>query len=268
MANGGPRGGAATSSLPRLYVIAGSHACRAAMLMLEHKRVRYRRVELPSGPHGLIVRMLGFPGSPVPIRRVDGGTHRMLAMLDRAGTVPALRYGEQRIQRNREIARFLERELPDPPLFPADADDCAAVEAAEAWGDDALQMAARRILVASAALGLENVHERGGRGRLGPLLARNEPMRLFVSYGAGVSFRAGRTNAAELLAAIPPLLDRVDALIAEGVLNGAEPNVADFTIVSSLALLCYRDELAREIADGPCGAFVDRFLPEPAAARG
>jgi len=247
----------------KLYVIPGSHACRAAMLMLDHKGARYRVVELPSGPHGMIVRVLGFPGTREPIRSVDGRTHRMLAMLDRAGTVPALRYGRRRVQRNRDIARFLERELPEPPMFPADADRRAAVEAAEAWGDQELQMAARRILIASAARGLDAVRERGGAGRLGPLLARNEPMRIFVSHGAGVSFRANRGNESRLLDAIPPLLDEVDALIADGVLNGAEPNAADFTIAPSLALLSYRDDLARMIAERPCGAFLDRFLPEP-----
>jgi arsenate reductase-like glutaredoxin family protein len=30
----------------KLYVIPGSHACRSAILMLEHKQVPYRRVAL------------------------------------------------------------------------------------------------------------------------------------------------------------------------------------------------------------------------------
>ena len=30
----------------KLYVIPGSHACRAAILMLEHKRVPYRRIDI------------------------------------------------------------------------------------------------------------------------------------------------------------------------------------------------------------------------------
>ncbi len=78
------------------------------MLMLAHKRVAYRLVELPTGAHPLLVRVLGFPGHRTPIRDVDGHTPRKLAMLDRMGTVPALRFGSERVQTNLQIARFLE----------------------------------------------------------------------------------------------------------------------------------------------------------------
>ena len=44
----------------KLYVIPGSHACRAAMLMLEHKQVPYRRVEVPTLLHPVAVRLRGF----------------------------------------------------------------------------------------------------------------------------------------------------------------------------------------------------------------
>ena len=37
-----------------LYVIPGSHACRSAMLMLEHKGVPYRRVEFVTLSHPVI----------------------------------------------------------------------------------------------------------------------------------------------------------------------------------------------------------------------
>ena len=41
----------------RLYVIPGSHACRSAMLMLEHKRVPYRRVDIVTLLHPVVVRL-------------------------------------------------------------------------------------------------------------------------------------------------------------------------------------------------------------------
>ena len=44
----------------RLYVIPGSHACRAAMLMLEHKQVPYRRVDVVTLTHPLVARLHGF----------------------------------------------------------------------------------------------------------------------------------------------------------------------------------------------------------------
>src|SRR5258707_971372 len=102
---------------PRLYVISGSHACSTAMLMLAHKQVSYRRVRLPTGLHPMLVRALGFPGHKAPIRTVDGGTGRTLALLDRMGTVPALRWGSERVQTNRRIARFLEHVAPHLALL-------------------------------------------------------------------------------------------------------------------------------------------------------
>src|ERR671937_817731 len=91
----------------KLYVILGSHACRVAILMLDHKGIEYETVELPSGLHPFLVRIHGFAGNPERIR-------------------------------------------PEPPLFPADTDLREAVEEAERWGDEELQMVARRLGMAGA----------------------------------------------------------------------------------------------------------------------
>ena len=72
-----------------LYVIPGSHACRAAMLMLEHKQVSYRRVDVITLTHPLVVRLRGFDAGGE--RRVAGDRRpRPLRAGDRYGTVPAL----------------------------------------------------------------------------------------------------------------------------------------------------------------------------------
>jgi glutathione S-transferase len=235
------------------------------MLMLAHKGISYRTVEFPSGAHPLLVRACGFPGSPTPIRSVDGAAHRELSLLDRLGTVPALRLGEAKVQTNRAIARFLDRVEPDPTLFPLETDRRHAVEEVERWGDDVLQMAARRVALATSARGLDALHMRGGQGRLGPLLSRSEITRDVASRIARHSFRAGKRNEAEILSAVAPMLDRVDGWIAGGLLCGKDLNVADFMIAPSLALLTYRPELAAQIARRPAGRLVDRLLPEPAS---
>jgi glutathione S-transferase len=247
-----------------LYVITGSHACRTASLMLEHKGVPFRTVELPTGLHPLLIRAVGFAGNKVPIRTVDGATHRQLATLDRLGTVPALRFGGEKVQTNREIARFLERLRPEPALFPADPMRRLDVEEAETWGDEVLQMAARRVTLATGWGGLDAVHKRGADGRLGPLLARSAPMRALMTRMAGRSFRANSNNRSELFAAVPSLLDRVDSWIGAGTLCGDQLNAADFAIAPSLALLSYSPDLSAEISARPSGALVDRLLPEPA----
>jgi len=245
--------------LAKVYVITGSHACRTTTLMLEHKGIPYRLVELPTGPHPLLVRAAGFPGNRTPIRTVDGATHRQLALLDRLGTVPALRIEDERIQTNHAIARFLERLQPEPALFPGDPERRRAVEDAERWGDEVLQMAARRVALASD---LNAMHMRGADGRLGPLLAKSGWLRAVLSPTTAQSFRASSRNLDELLDAIPPMLDRVDAWIGEGVLCGEELNAADFAIAPSLALLCYRPELSEQVSARPAGVLVDRLLPE------
>jgi glutathione S-transferase len=255
--------GSHTERRAKLYVIAGSHACRSAMLMLDHKQIAYECVRLITGPHPFSVRLRGFPGNETPIRRVDGATYPRLAMMDRAGTVPALRIGSQRIQTNHEIARFLDSRQPDPPLLPADRDLRERVQEAERWGDQELQMTARRIALAGSARGLEQFHARAAAGRLGPLLAHSDQVRVFASRGARSLFKASIAQEPEMLAALPGMLDRIDAWIGAGVLGGEELNVADFMIVPSLALIAYRRDLRPSIEDRTAGALLQRVLPEP-----
>ncbi len=245
-----------------LYVIHGSHACGAAKLMLAHKGISFRTVALPTGLHPQLVRLRGFSGTKKPIRMVDGRPTRMSALLDRFGTVPALRIGSERVQRNREIARHLERLVPEPPLFPADPGHRAAVEEAEAWGDEPLQMLARRIVLACS---LDQLSARGARGRLGALLAGNDLQRgIAAQLASRTTFRVNPETEREQLAKLPAALDRADELLAAGTIGGAEPNVADMMIAPSLALLDYRLDLREELRARPAFAIIERLLPEPA----
>jgi glutathione S-transferase len=252
----------------KLYVILGSHACRTAILMLEHKGIEYERVELPATLHPFLLRLHGFSGNRAPFRHLEGqprSRRRMLAVADRFGTVPALRAEGQRVKTNREIARFLDRLRPDPPLFPEDADRRHEVEEAERWGDEVLQMAARRIGLAGAR------HPGAGPlagedGRLGPLLWRNRTVRLAGMRVLALSvFAAGKQAEAGLMSELPAMLDRVDGWVESKVLNGEQLYAADFMIAPSLALLCYRPDVRREIEQRPLVALVDRLLPQPAA---
>jgi glutathione S-transferase len=237
------------------------------MLMLEHKDIPYRRVDLPTGLHPLAVKLLGFPGNRNPQRRVDGRTHLSLQGMDRMGTVPALRFASGRIQTNRQIARFLDRVKGAAPLLPSDPELRQAVEEAELWGDDVFQMAARRLALAGALHGLDAMHNRGEDGRLGPLLSPRAPVRVVSARTAArFIFKANRENESEMLGALPAMLDRVDAWVTAGVLNAGALNAADFMIAPSLALLTYRLDLRGEIAARPSGALIDRVLPEPPLA--
>src|SRR5881394_2376281 len=128
----------------KLYVIPGSHACRSAMLMLEHKRLPYRRVDIVTLLHPVVTRLRGFDAGGQ--RRTAGGRRTPgLRFGDLLGTVPALAAGRERVSTNHGIARFLDQRHPEPALFPGDPARRAAVEEAERWANATLQMAARRI---------------------------------------------------------------------------------------------------------------------------
>src|SRR2546421_6899498 len=117
----------------KLYVIPGSHACRAAMLMLEHKQVPYRRVVIVSVLHPVVVRLHGFDAGG-QTRSAGGKRTLALRLGDRLGTVPALAADGHRISTNHAIARFLDERHPQPPLFPADRERREAGGEGGGWG--------------------------------------------------------------------------------------------------------------------------------------
>ncbi|MFL5870418.1 MAG: hypothetical protein ACJ75R_05010 [Solirubrobacterales bacterium] len=252
-----------------LYAILGSHACRTGELMLEHKRVPYRRVNFPTLTHPVAVRLRGFPGYSSHVRRFgDRPATWSIRLSDRLGTVPAVRIDGERWQTNREIARGLERLEPEPPLFPADPELRREVEEAERWGDEVFQMVARRLLLAAASHGPDALHDRAADGRLGPFLWRHDGVRLAgTRFLARYTFRANPGSEREMLDGLPGMLDRIDAWIEGGVLNGDELNAADFMLVTSLALLCYRRDLSPGIEGRPAGELVERVLPAPTTDR-
>jgi glutathione S-transferase len=246
-----------------LYVIPGSHACRSAMLMLEHKKVPYRRVDAVPLLHPLVARLHGFDAGG---QTRTAGASRPLALRlgDRLGTVPALACDDQRISTNRAIARFLDDHHPEPPLFPADPEQRSAVEEAERWANEALQMDARRITLAWAARERSSIDRATADGRMGYLLYRSaRARRLIIPMIGRFGFAVGETDP-DLLAELPPMLDRIDAWISDGVLGGAQLNVADFMVAPSLALILYRPDALPLFEGRPALELVDRLLPEPA----
>jgi len=250
----------------KLYVIPGSHACRSAMLMLEHKQVPYRRVEVTTLLHPLAVRLHGFDAGG-ETRRAGSGRPLALRIGDHLGTVPALDADGDRISTNHRIARFLDKRHPDPPLFPADPEQRARVEEAERWANDELQMVARRILLPVALRDPAKASQAAGEGRLGHLLYRQEiARRLIIPMIGRMVFNVGSATGEEMLGGLPAMLDRIDGWIADGVLNGPHPNAADFMVVPSLALILYRPDIMPLFEGRAALELVDRLLPEPAVS--
>lgn len=97
----------------KLYVVPGSHPCNTAQLMLEHKGIEYRRVDLIPLIARAYLRLRGFSGPTVPALEIDGrkiqGTLNMSRELDR------IREIRNRIdQLTKELVEDLDVQAGDP----------------------------------------------------------------------------------------------------------------------------------------------------------
>ena len=226
-----------------LYGIPGSHAVRTGELMLEHKGIEFRRVNFPPGPHRVLVRVIGFKGYRVPAVKFEDG---------------------RRAQGTRELQRVLDELVPEPRLVP---DDPRALEA-ERWADEVLQQWARRMVAAAGAENPDALAGRGAGGRLGALLTRHELPRRTVARAVLRVFGATKDQLRDDRERTGEILDRVDAWIADGVLNGHELRSPDFAVASSLALVEYIVALQPELRRRPLIELIDRAFSHRAGARG
>jgi glutathione S-transferase len=222
-----------------LYGFRISNSTQTARLMLERKGIAYKRVELLPGLHPVALWALGF----------------------RRGTVPALRFDGRRIESTLELARALEAAVPEPPLFPADAHLRRAVEEAEAWGEAELQMVPRRI--ARWALARDNrARTRVAKDVGVPLPALAAWLNAPVAKAMAARVDADEAHVRTILTNLPATLDRLDGLIADGVIGSEEPNAADFQIAPSVRILVAMADLAPALAGRPCEAHARRFVPD------
>jgi glutathione S-transferase len=224
----------------RLYVIPASHPAIGAELMLRHKGIPFKRTDLMPVISKGVLRGLGFPRNTVPAIKLDG----------------------RKVQGSREIARELERLRPEPPLFPSDPEQRAAVEEAERFGDEELQHPIRQILWWTIRRDKSSLRSYSEGAKLGV------PIGLAVATGGPIVAASARFNQAtddnvkRDLAALPGLLQRVDDLIAAGVLGGEQPNAADFQIAPSLGLALTLDDLRPAIEGRPAGELAKRLVPD------
>jgi glutathione S-transferase len=169
--------------------------------------------------------------------RVERGAHvALMAQLGfSAGSVPALRIGERRIQGTRAIARALDALRPEPRLFPAEPARRVRVEDAERRGEE-LQTAARRLFYWAI------------------LRSAPTPGRRFAADHHRATDAAVRRDLREL----PGRLDEIDAWLAEGILDGEALNAADFQIAPNVAWLPCFEDLAPLVAGRPAVAYARR----------
>jgi glutathione S-transferase len=225
----------------KLYVIHGSHPCRAVERALQLKGIEYTTAEY-------------VPPLHVPVQRLRFGTR----------TVPAIRFDDgEKLAGSRAIIRRLEERRPEPPLFPADAAERAKADAAERWGDEVFQPIARRLLwqgFTRDPRAMRGYQEGSKLPALPtPVLLAVAPL---VTYLERRLNGAGEDAARADLRSLPGHLDRIDAWIAAGVLGGEHPTAADLQVAATLRLLLTVADVRPLIDAHPAGAFARRLFPD------
>ena len=208
--------------------------------MLDHKGLEHRRVDIPTGMQPLVLRALGF----------------------REMTVPAMKINGRRVQGSLQISRALDEARPEPPLFPRRPRGAAA-------------LSRRRRPGASPSTSRCRAGSSAGRRRGTPQL------RAWLASDAGIPAPAGRPPACRVrcprgspaapepttsgssadLRELPAHLDRVDALIADGTLDGESLNAADFQIATTTRTLLNMPPLRELVSGRPAERHAMRVAP-------
>jgi glutathione S-transferase len=218
----------------RLYVVAASHPCWAVARALAVKAIPYTRVEWPPVMH-VPMQLLRFHGRTVPGIVIDG----------------------ERVLGSRPIMHRVDGLVAQPRLYPPGT----RVEEADAWGDAVLQPIPRRLVwcalrrrpaailsyAEASILPFPAIVTRA----VTPLIAPAEWALNAVSEGA----------VRDDLRGLPSHLDRVDQLIAEGVIGGDPPNAADLQIGASIALLRTLADVRPLIGGRPCERLARDHFP-------
>jgi len=212
----------------KLYRFPMSHPGMAAKAMLELKGIPFETVNVLPGSQKIHLRAAGF----------------------RDGTVPAVKIDGRRVQGSLAIPRALEQLAPEPPLYPADPDMRARVEEAEAWGERELQNAPRLIirwgLVSDHALRRWFARD---AGMPAPSIAAYTSVPVARYYARAIG--ADEAAARRALEGLPAMLDRADALLADGTLTTSPPNAATLQILASVRAIDSFSDLRPLLAGRP-----------------
>jgi len=219
----------------KLVGVPGSHPCLSAELMLRRKGVEFTRLDLPNMTHKAILPLMRYRGSTVPVMSIEG----------------------KRVSGTMRIARALETLVPDPPLFTRDD-----LEGEEAWADSILQDGVRQL--ARTAIGMDQaamasfLHD----PLLGIPVNLVKPTIPLLRPVVARQMRPKRGTAEACLQALPGQLDRVDALLEQGIIGGEQPNVVDFQVAPSVRLMLNFDQLREHVDARPAGAHARRLVPD------
>lgn len=227
----------------RVYVIHGSHPCATVEKAFEIKGLPYKRTEVVASTQPLVMKLL-FGGRTVPGVKFDDG---------------------EKVQGSRAILRALEKRVASPPLYDGPA-GAAAIEDAERWGDEIFQQVPRTLLWPAFAKHPRAMHafQEGQSSPKLPMPVIVVASKLVVPIEKRINNVTPERVRADL-AQLPELFDQVDQYIADGVLNGEQPNAADLQIAPTVGLLYALDDVRPLIEGRPAEAFAFRWFDRPTA---
>jgi glutathione S-transferase len=223
----------------KLYVLPASHPCAAVEAALRLKGIEFQRIDLLP-MFQMLVGPLRYGGTTVPGMRIDG----------------------ERIVGSRTIMRRLDELVPNPPLLPPPGDGrYARVLEAERWGDEVLQDIPRRIVDVAFLRKPRAMQSYIGDAKLpiptslmGPAMPVTARLMAFKNKARDATAKAD-------IAALPGQLDRVDSWIAEGIIDGEQPNAADLQIGSTIRLLLSIGDVRPLIANRTAAQLTKWFPP-------
>ncbi len=218
-----------------LHALPPSHPCMTAAAALRLKGLEFERVDFAPGKH------------VEEMAKLYGAGHT---------TVPGLMVDDEPVHGSRAILARLEELTPEPSLYPEAIAD--AVREAERWGDEELQDLGRRLPWGALHFRPEALGTFGGGDPLDP--AGTD---FAIAYVRQSWKYHGITAArlAEDLAGLPEKLAHVEALAADGVIGGEEPNAADLQIGATLrVLLCLGD--LRPLLEGAAERMARAWFPD------
>ncbi len=220
-----------------LHVTAFSHPCLAVSAALERYGLEHETVDLRSGTHA------------DEIEKIYGEGRR---------TVPAMLVDDEPVHGTCAVFERIDELADGADLYPAEVAD--AVREAERGVAEDLQSAGRHLIFGALHFRPEAMGRFAGGEMLDPA-GTDFAIRLVRGAWRYIGITA------ELVAAdlerLPGLLDRADALVAEGVIGGEQPTAADFQIVSSLRLLLQIGDLQPLLEGRPSTGLVEKWFDAP-----
>lgn len=214
-----------------LYQIELSQFCEKVRLILDYKGLEYRKIEVTPG--------MG-----------------QFELFQKSGQqqVPALKDGETVVVDSTEIAMYLERKYPDPPLIPTDPKDKGTCLLMEEWADASIGEKGRKAFIGALNQNrdLRTAVLPGDTPDFVKAIVSAVPSELLDVLGTGVG--VGGNALKEARASIKQDLEALSLLLLDRpYLIGDTPTLADLAVAGLSMIVKFPDRAYLDIPDSLAG---------------